>query len=155
MILFDIETWPSWQNREKCTMYIFFPSMICPSDHEKIMEYLHFFLFNYPFNIFVYQARMILQNTKEVNSICQNHPIYFSCCIYHKSDTYHLHQFLYQWGHSWGHLPHWCPPASRFCTGSTWGARQWQTLWPGGSWSLWLWPRCHCGSWARWIFCSS
>lgn len=43
---------------------------------KRLWNISNFFLFNYPFNIFVYQARMILQNTKEVNSICQNHPIF-------------------------------------------------------------------------------
>ena len=152
MILFDIETWPSWQNREQ--LYILFPQLMCPSDQEKIMVYPNFFLFNYPFNIFVYQAIEWFWKIQMKQTVFVKTSLDFQVFIQER-DTYRLHQSLYQGERSWAHPRHWSPPASRFCTESTWAAHQWQTPGPGGSWSQWPWPRCRCGSWARWIFCSS
>ena len=76
MILFDIETCPSWQNREQ--LYILFPQLMCPSDQEKIMEYPHFSVQLSLQYLCLSSHRMVLKNTSETNSICQDQPKFSS-----------------------------------------------------------------------------
>ena len=58
-------------------MYLLFPSMICPSDHEKIMEYLQFFSVQLSLQYLCLSSQNDFAKYKRsINSICQNHPIF-------------------------------------------------------------------------------
>ena len=101
MILFDIETCPSWQNREQ--LYILFPQLMCPSDQEKIMEYPHFSVQLSLQYLCLSSHRMVLKNTNEANCFCQDHPRFSS--IYPNKGIPTVFISLYIKGSALGPIP--------------------------------------------------